>query len=121
MGRGYNPYLPKETLRELAADKRRPFRHVRCSVDLSFSNTLMEDEELMHIVWGPVRYTEACAVMDTLSGERYRIHVEINGEVKKTSLHKLIRKTNTGAWGVRMCHLKPSWDFKKRHFYPGHY
>jgi hypothetical protein len=121
MGRGYNPYPCKAVLRERAKDARKPYRHLRCSSDLSFPNTLMENEELMHVHWGPVVYTEACAVLDKLAGERYRIHVEVDGGLKKTSLHKLIRKANTGEWGIRMCHMNPKWEFKKRHFYPGSY
>jgi hypothetical protein len=96
-----------------------PYEHIRCSKELSFPDTLLPDEELMHVNLGLVTYTEACMVMDKLQGDRYRIHVEVDGDLKKVGYHQLIRRNNTGNWSVRLCHMNPDHDFIKLHFYMG--
>lgn len=99
--------------------QRNPYEAIRCSKALSFPDSLLPDEELMHIHLGLVVYSETCMVMDTLQGERYRMHVEVDGDIKKVGYHQLIRRSNTGNWAVRLCHMNPDSDFIKLHFYVG--
>lgn len=95
------------------------YEHVRCSMALSFPDSLLPDEELMHVNLGLVIYTETCMVMDTLQGDRYRMHIEVDGDIKKVGYHQLIRRNNLGNWAVRLCHMKPDSEFIKMHFYKG--
>lgn len=55
-------------------------------------------------------------MMQKLGGDKYRLHVEVGGDMIKVSYHKLIRKDKDGEWTIRMCHQNPKWEFKKLHF-----
>lgn len=77
---------------------------------------MLEDEEFMHLHLGLVQFTEACMAMEKFASERYRVYVEVGGDMIKVSYHKLIRKDAMGEWTIRMCHNKPDAKFRKLHF-----
>lgn len=69
---------------------------------ISRVESLMDDEELLHLFWGIVVYSSDCILMDKLSELANQITVITHNGQQVTNTSDILRKGNSGIFNIKL-------------------